>query len=245
MSGILTVGSALIYTEQANLSAGALNADLVASTDVSAYKSFGLQILGTWTGTLTFQYSNDNSNFTSLACWNLQGGTGTLSNTTVNMGVYGNIVFRYLRVRMTSYTSGTATGTLELYAQPVAPVNLSTLLTAQSGTWTMQPGNTANTTAWLVHTDNMGQSTTALAASASSNTVIKASAGRLARVLVTVSGTGEMDIYDNASTNSGTKIGVVPASAAVGSVYDFQMPAANGITVAGSASNPGVTISWT
>ncbi len=89
-----------------------------------------------------------------------------------------------------------------------------------------------------------GATKTAIAAGAAANTVVKASAARLARVLVTAVGTNAMLIYDNATTGSGTIIGVIPANAAVGSVYDFSMPAANGITVAGNAANPGVTISY-
>lgn len=89
-----------------------------------------------------------------------------------------------------------------------------------------------------------GSATVAIAASFASNTVVKASPGRLGRILVTTLGTNAMLIYDNATTNSGTIIGVVPASAAVGTVVDCQLPAANGITVAGSATNPAVTIGY-
>ncbi len=90
-----------------------------------------------------------------------------------------------------------------------------------------------------------GRSTTAVAASVSTDTVIKATAGRLAKVLVTATGTNAMQIFDNATAGSGKIIGALPASPAVGAVYDFQMPAANGVTVLGNALNPGVTISWT
>lgn len=54
---------------------------------------------------------------------------------------------------------------------------------AQSGTWTVQPGNTANTTPWLVSLRNStsgGHSTSHLVSAASTNaTVVKASAGQL------------------------------------------------------------------
>jgi hypothetical protein len=89
-----------------------------------------------------------------------------------------------------------------------------------------------------------GLQTSAVAASTSANTVIKASAGRKCRILVTTTGTNAMSIYDNASAASGTVIGALPASPAVGTIYDLQMPAANGITVGGNANNPGITISW-
>ncbi len=135
------------FTEQASLSAGSLNADLVASTDVSAYKSFSIQITGAWTGTLQFQGSNDNVNF-SLIHVASQANTQPITSTTVNGLWYGFCSFRYIRIRMTSYTSGTANGVLELYTQPLAPFNVLALA-SQTGTWTVQPGNTQNTTPWL------------------------------------------------------------------------------------------------
>lgn len=87
-----------------------------------------------------------------------------------------------------------------------------------------------------------GRASVAIAAGATSNTVVKGSPGRLARVLVTATGTGALTIYDNASSPGGTIIALVPASATAGTLIDCQAPAANGITVAGSSANPGVTI---
>jgi hypothetical protein len=141
------------FAEQSSLSAGSLNADLVASTDVSNYKWWSLHVTGTFTGTLTFQGSNDNSNWTSVEGANLAT-TSSISTTLLSAGIQnllyaGIVAFRYLRIRMTAYTSGTATGTLELYTfAPPAPIIGA--IAAQSGTWTVQPGNTANTTAWKV-----------------------------------------------------------------------------------------------
>lgn len=89
-----------------------------------------------------------------------------------------------------------------------------------------------------------GTTTAAVAADTSSATVVKASPGRLGRVLITASGSGSVVIYDNASAASGTVIGITPANPAVGTTYDFEMPAAFGITVAGSSTLPGITVSF-
>lgn len=90
-----------------------------------------------------------------------------------------------------------------------------------------------------------GSSTVAIAALKTANTVIKASAGRLCRVLVTAAGTATtVSVFDNATTNSGTVIGIFPGTASVGTVYDFELPAANGITVGGLVTNPGLTVSF-
>ncbi len=76
-------------------------------------------------------------------------------------------------------------------------------------------------------------------------TVVKASPGRLCKVLVTTAnGENAINIFDNASAASGTIIGVVAANASVGTIYDLQMPAAHGITIAGTASAGTITVSY-
>lgn len=96
-----------------------------------------------------------------------------------------------------------------------------------------------------LYTTSGGASTVAVASGATADTVVKASAGRLCRVLLTsANGAAAVSIYDNASTHSGTVIGYIPASAAAGSTYDFQIPASNGITVGGASTNPAMTISY-
>lgn len=96
----------------------------------------------------------------------------------------------------------------------------------------------------IIGADVLGNATSAIAAGATSPTVIKATAAILARVLVTALGTAAMSFYDNASAASGTVIGVVPANSQVGSVFTFLMPCVNGIVASGNAANPGVTVSW-
>lgn len=129
------------YQEKPTLSAGSLNADLVASLDVSNYKEFSLQVAGVFVGTLTFQGSNDNTNFVSINVSNITTLSSSMATTATGPGVlYGLIHFRYLRVRMTAYTSGTATGTLELYTSPSgvhSPAISNSVASTQLGTWTV------------------------------------------------------------------------------------------------------------
>jgi hypothetical protein len=91
-----------------------------------------------------------------------------------------------------------------------------------------------------------GGATTASVPTGAANTIVKNAPGRLCRVLVTTAGTGSGSvlIYDNASTNSGTVIGVIPATIVIGTFYTFDMPAANGITVANVANGPVLTVSY-
>ena len=88
-----------------------------------------------------------------------------------------------------------------------------------------------------------GQQTVAVAAAGSAN--VKASPGRLCRVLITTAGTAPITFYDNAAGNStGTIIGVTPAISPITTVYDFNLPAAVGISAVGGAGSPAVTIGF-
>ena len=89
-----------------------------------------------------------------------------------------------------------------------------------------------------------GSSIKAVAAGTSGDTVVKATPGRICRILITTTGTNPMQVFDNASAGSGTIIACLPASPTVGTTYVFGLPASAGITVKGHASNPGVTISY-
>jgi len=92
-----------------------------------------------------------------------------------------------------------------------------------------------------------GKTTAAVASGTATDTVVKASPGRLCRIAVTAAAgttTGTTPIYDNATGHTGTILVVVPNNTAVGTVLDVQMPAAAGITVNGGANSPGMTISY-
>lgn len=111
-NAVLTGGA---YQQITSLSAGSLNAFLLPSTDVGNYQSFSIRITGAWSGQLTFQGSNDNTNWsnTDTILW----GDGTNISTTSGSseGRYGGLPFRYFRIQMTSYSSGTANAVVELY----------------------------------------------------------------------------------------------------------------------------------
>ena len=80
-------------------------------------------------------------------------------------------------------------------------------------------------------------------AAAAGTTGVKGQPGRLCSITVTTTGSGLLVIYDNASAASGTIIGVLPASPALGR-YQVDMPALNGITVSSPTSSPAVTIGY-
>lgn len=112
----------------------------------------------------------------------------------------------------------------------------------------------ANYTSLLVSDDGTpiltssgGSATTAIASGTASDTTVKATAGRLCRIAITGAAgttTGQTDIWDNASGHTGTKLCSVLNNTAIGTVIEVQMPAANGITVQGTANSPAMTISY-
>jgi hypothetical protein len=86
--------------------------DILASFDASAYKFVSIQLTGTWVGTVAFQGSNDNGTFEDIVVQN----TGSvLTPYVLSMSAIGGVkipvLFKYLRIRVTAYTSGTVDGT--------------------------------------------------------------------------------------------------------------------------------------
>lgn len=75
--------------------------------------------------------------------------------------------------------------------------------------------------------------------------VIKALAGRLYKIAVTVAGTAADQLFDNASAGSGSMLFSTKAAPALADVYDFGtegVPFANGLTFKGAASTSGITV---
>jgi hypothetical protein len=96
-----------------SLRAGNVNDDLVPIMDVSNYATAYLQILGTWVGTFTFQGSDDGGTFSNVLSFGYTTKVPMLT-TTVNDLIEIPLGFKYLRVRMTAWTSGSAQGVLRL-----------------------------------------------------------------------------------------------------------------------------------
>lgn len=124
----------------------------VASSDVSGYKWISVQITSQGGSSLiTFQGSNDNSTWTSVSLINCNQTTTTSAQTATSATglYYGPINYRFFRLNVTGIVSGTTAGIVELFTIPSSTISAA-IAASQSGTWTVQPGNTANTTAWKV-----------------------------------------------------------------------------------------------
>src|SRR6185503_13499790 len=72
--------------------------------------SIGIQITGTWSGTITFQTSSDNSTFVSFRVVKTSDTTATGITTTTSNGVFQGTItgVSIIRVVFTSWVSGTA-----------------------------------------------------------------------------------------------------------------------------------------
>lgn len=96
----------------------------------------------------------------------------------------------------------------------------------------------------FLYVTNGGSLTATVTAQTAGAAAIKTSAGRLCRIIVTSTATAALLFYDNATSASGTVIGAIPASAAIGTMYDVQMPFTNGIWPAGAVNTPSCTLGY-
>lgn len=227
-----TVNASQICSEQASLTANALNAFLVPITDVSMFKAFSLHVTAMASGgTITFQGSNttNDADFKSILAVNLSS-NASFSPTASSTGLFAApIAFRYLRVKQTGWSSGTTTGVLELYT--FTPNFIQTTITGALGF----SGSTIGTV-------RLSQNNAVVPANTAEDTVIEDYPGTLSTVVVTVQGTVAISLYDNASESSGNVLLTIPANAPVGSIYSIHGATNNGITAGGVANCPGLAV---
>ena len=106
IEGFQSLPIAITLTEVSDL-----NNDLLASLDVSQYKFISLQLTGTWIGTVSFQGSNDGGTFFPIVTSNPSGGLANgETSTTVNRLIKVPTVYKFVRIRITDYTSGIVEG---------------------------------------------------------------------------------------------------------------------------------------
>lgn len=79
---------------------------------------------------------------------------------------------------------------------------------------------------------------------ASSAGAVKTSAGRLCRVVVLTTVTSAVSIFDNTSAAAGQALLTIPASTAVGTIYNVQAPLTNGAYVGGGTGSPALLVTY-
>jgi hypothetical protein len=183
---------------------------------------------GTHSGfTVVFEGSNDGTTWykvpaCKLASGNLEIGSTALADNATVAFYLASGVFGKVRVRATARSSGTLAVSMLAAPSLVSPVN------------NMQ---------YFVGED-IGKKTVAVTAGASAGNSVAVATGPgfLHKIVVTTAGaTAGVIIYDNATTNSGTKVYSSAATHALG-VYDIKMPFVNGLTVRKDSTTAAFTI---
>jgi hypothetical protein len=168
---------AMVTVNPVSATSGTLTAAAQSVTATSLGDMDGVMVRtgGTFSGTLAFEASTDGTNWYALFMCrgsSLSGeSTRALTGTTLESWRANLAGFSQFRVRCSAYTSGTANITITPVSMSFEPTAVAgqILAATQSGTWTVQPGNTANTTPWLVTSRSnifYNDSVTAQAASA-------------------------------------------------------------------------------
>jgi hypothetical protein len=141
-------------TLQVTGSAAANNTDLF-SVNCSQYRGINFQITGTWVGTISFQVSNDNTNWVGFSGQSAVAGTNFPATTATNGVFFGLLAgYQFFRLRFTAYTSGTASVLCFLTRESFTPA------TAVAGGNFLINGN-ANAPGNLVYTVNSAATTNA------------------------------------------------------------------------------------
>ena len=117
--------------------ATAINEFVLPSLDSQDYRFLSFQLTGTWVGTVTFEGCNDNTTFYPIATTDPSGnGTGQ-ETASVNRIVKVPVLTKYIRARVSAYTSGTISAVIYGYVDENSSGLISTL-----GTMTLSPETT-------------------------------------------------------------------------------------------------------
>ena len=114
-------------------SISALNGTAV-SGPVDNFGTAGVIITGTWTGTLSFEGSLDNINYVPIFVQQITGAKLVTSTTVNGQFLVSTSGLTSIRVRMSSYSSGTADIVIQANAAPFLQRGISTLAGNTDGT---------------------------------------------------------------------------------------------------------------
>lgn len=110
----------------ATISGNATATGVVGSQQDLGAKSVALQLTGTWSGTVVIEQSNDGTNWVSTILYDVAGSVmggsgGVFTGITLNGIFIANIYGRYVRVRVSTYASGTIAITAILWGESISP----------------------------------------------------------------------------------------------------------------------------
>jgi hypothetical protein len=114
--------NALFLSDAAQMASGSgtVASRVVLQMNTAGYQSVSVQVFGTWTGTVTFQSSNDGSVWVTTAGWDSASSiTAVQMGSTTATGIYViPCVGVYFRLWLTAITSGTLQAIAYLRNQP-------------------------------------------------------------------------------------------------------------------------------
>lgn len=192
-----TVTASGTITTQNLVPAGTATAGSAVELVLVNQSTLSIQVTGTYTGALSIQTTVDGTNWATIsdatAITNISTGAQAATIASATQAQFSCAVEGLAKVRVTGLAAMTGTATVTMKAVTAAPLvtlgnplptgaNVIGAVTA-SGTWTVQPGNTANTTAWLIEqrtgTTNGSTTSTVNAAATTNATNLKATAGMI------------------------------------------------------------------
>jgi hypothetical protein len=196
-------------------------------TPTDGYNSIGLQLVGTWAATVTFQSSNDGTTWVNTTAWPTAGGTAPVVSATANGMWLIPAVGRFFRAVITAFTSGQVSCIATLQNQPAFfPASTpSVTIAANSAVNVAQVGGTAATNGvpLIANGATNGASVATLISTASNNlNQLKGTIGRL--YLIDILNTNASPRYlklFNLPSASVTMTSTVPS-------LNFAIPGTNG-----------------
>lgn len=203
--------------------------DIIPTLDVSLYKFVSLQLTGTWEGTVECQGSNDNGTFYNVTVQDpTEISSPYVTSLTSNGLVKIPVLFKYLRVRVTSYTSGSVTGTAFGYKED----NVTGQISA-TGIVSLTGGSAVIGTVKVISAAASGvQYQKFISTTGLNPTLVKTSAANMC-ILHIVNGAATQrffKLYNKASSPIvGTDIPMITITLAPSSASNFTLPALTGI----------------
>lgn len=121
------VGTHAFPIEIATNNATAEGQFLLPAFNAEEYKFISMQLLGTWVATVIFEGSNDNTQFFPIATTDPSATATGQSTATANRIVKIPIITKYIRARVSAYTSGTISAKAFAYLDENSSDLISTL----------------------------------------------------------------------------------------------------------------------
>ena len=204
-----------------------LNEFVLPSFDAQDYKFISFQLTGTWEATVSFEGSNDNGTFYPIATTDPSANATGTTTAATNRLVKIPILTKYIRARVSSYTSGTVSAAAFGHFEENSSGLISTLGTVSLAPETTKVIGTVNISSGSAPTYQKFISTTTTNATAVSNAPANMS---ILHLVNTGDGVRFFKLYNKASAPVvGTDVPLITVGIPPVSNSSFALPALVGI----------------